>query len=745
MKHITTLSAAILLAVVGQAFGQVQHGIVDVVEIDGGNTPASVTVSRVGGAGAWVVVPGDKFDSSNRADYAVDFLTGNDQNLGVLLTCPAQISRIEPSVPAPSPYFATTASDRSTTSARFFVSVFEAPSGGEVNLNVAVSYFPIADGWVAGTAYNSANNGPLTSVIGHAGIQLRDETTVSGTGIELMDATTDAGLYTLSIQGLDLRRDGIVLGAAAKNEDNRAGVRLNNNGTATIHCIDNGSESGGENDPASFVFIPQGTEGVVMGDITSSGRSLFKQGNFTVELVNQPDVNGTYRLRIEGESPASGSLIVVPHTEIGGTTIDNPVFMQPDGDSWLITTMDTEPNPPGGTGMVLQDLSSNDGCFMFAFFKNDVNAVPGTPSRDYVERLDDVVAARFHVTEFTPNNGLGDMRADRAAGSDSLDISGDNKGDIDISYFNARFDSYADNALDDSQGIVIPSVSEFIRDNSATGGVSGWSTVSFDNGAARTHGASLAGGEINSDFAIAFFPAALGFTLDAEVAMPLGLLTVPVSGAATDGVLMTANWNNSNQVVSATANGNQYDLTAYDVSGGAVSVAGAEVGYIFLPYSAENLVAGHIAADGSVVSGTKGFTITTGVDDTYGFDIFNLTIPGVDARTDGVLLLTSAAGPYAFSWEAGPNGEFQIGALDLTSELPTRAAFAFAYVPFEGLGGPGDDCTADFNNDTVVNSQDFFDFLTAFFGNSPTADFNRDGVTNSQDFFDFLTAFFVGC
>jgi hypothetical protein len=49
---------------------------------------------------------------------------------------------------------------------------------------------------------------------------------------------------------------------------------------------------------------------------------------------------------------------------------------------------------------------------------------------------------------------------------------------------------------------------------------------------------------------------------------------------------------------------------------------------------------------------------------------------------------------------------------------------------------------ADFNADGVVNSQDFFDFLSAFFGGN--ADFNGDGVTNSQDFFDFLTVFFAG-
>jgi hypothetical protein len=45
----------------------------------------------------------------------------------------------------------------------------------------------------------------------------------------------------------------------------------------------------------------------------------------------------------------------------------------------------------------------------------------------------------------------------------------------------------------------------------------------------------------------------------------------------------------------------------------------------------------------------------------------------------------------------------------------------------------------------VVNSQDFFDYLRAFFASAPSADFDWSGTVDSGDFFAYLDAFFAGC
>ncbi len=56
-----------------------------------------------------------------------------------------------------------------------------------------------------------------------------------------------------------------------------------------------------------------------------------------------------------------------------------------------------------------------------------------------------------------------------------------------------------------------------------------------------------------------------------------------------------------------------------------------------------------------------------------------------------------------------------------------------------------EDCPADFNGDTIVNSLDVLAFLNAYNANDPKSDFNGDTVINSLDVIAFLNAYNAGC
>ena len=54
-------------------------------------------------------------------------------------------------------------------------------------------------------------------------------------------------------------------------------------------------------------------------------------------------------------------------------------------------------------------------------------------------------------------------------------------------------------------------------------------------------------------------------------------------------------------------------------------------------------------------------------------------------------------------------------------------------------------CTADFNDDGIVNTLDFIAFLNAYNEDDPRADINGDGIVNTLDFIAFLNAYNGGC
>ncbi len=186
-----------------------------------------------------------------------------------------------------------------------------------------------------------------------------------------------------------------------------------------------------------------------------------------------------------------------------------------------------------------------------------------------------------------------------------------------------------------------------------------------------------------------------------------------------------------------------------------------------------------ISADGSTVAGFSAYnpapysqafswTQKDGIVP-LGFMPGGITSHALGISADGSTIVGSGntvigndSGTHAFVWTR------KLGMVDLHTFLPSLGVDITGWVLYEAVavsadgtailgngsynsgslraflvtGLPGTtNCRADFNHDGIVGSQDFFEFLIAFFGELPTADFNYDGSITSQDFFDFLAAF----
>src|SRR5690606_19823229 len=134
----------------------------------------------------------------------------------------------------------------------YYVPVHTTPGGGEYNINLAVSWFPYADGWIGGHA-TSAANGTLTGLAASPGLSL--STTAAGPNVLYDEGVT--GVYQLNLAGINSLTDGILLVSGGKNEDNYALSRANADGTWTISVRDNGASTAAtEADGLAFVYVP---------------------------------------------------------------------------------------------------------------------------------------------------------------------------------------------------------------------------------------------------------------------------------------------------------------------------------------------------------------------------------------------------------------------------------------------------------------------------------------------------------
>jgi hypothetical protein len=635
------------------------------------------------------------------------------------------------------------------------------------NSNVAGAYFPFSEGWIGATTRNSANGASPNDTSALNGVTLTD--------LLLGFGAIEGGVHRVVIPGVtDTRQQGLLFANHSKNEDNRASVAPSPTGDAFILGIQNaGNAMANEADPYGFVYIPFGTSNITMASIHGSSGpdshpTVMKSSGspFTITRTGV----GVYRLSIPGQSPTTGVLMTNTGGQItaGATSAsDNVVLYEADGNDWVIHTRDwgsgtptlVEPfletplsdrsqsfqfafmpfaSPPTGPGPNPTPLNLKDQAFGFQLEETEVDANLQASPANYGT-----------VTDGTTGFNFQHLRQDR--GDNSIAVNG---------FFPARTD-----------GVMFGTISQGFRDNTTlpnnpagqasygmiaagdSGG--GWEfhTHTIDPGAAA--GALQ---EFNVNFSAVFFGVDSGFPMAHQQAQPVPLpmeppagLNVSISGVntLTDGILVAqAHGNVDNYAVATPAvDGSNWNIKTFNNETTATTNA---VNWLYLPYEAENLVAGRVGGDGSVLASTGvgtnpgEFTLTRESDGSY-----LLTVAG-KSPADGTLLLTpegTGTDDNSLVYEAAGGNAFRILGIDYVT-MAERAAstppsaqdtpFTFAFVDFDDL--PSIDvpmfAAADFNNSGAVDGAD----LTAWqggFGTGTTkaqGDADADGDVDGGDF-----------
>lgn len=136
----------------------------------------------------------------------------------------------------------------------------------------------------------------------------------------------------------------------------------------------------------------------------------------------------------------------------------------------------------------------------------------------------------------------------------------------------------------------------------------------------------------------------------------------------------------------------------------------------------------------------------TGVPDAVGDYYFNIGLDCGSQNCDGTINASDFIADLDWSATIDCNGNNILDECDLHCDAARIDKNNNGVIDTCGDIGS---CPCNYHADTYLNSQDFFDFLTCFFGGTcptgRTSDYNGDTFVNSQDFFDFLVCFFSNC
>ncbi|TWT37773.1 hypothetical protein KOR34_27360 [Posidoniimonas corsicana] len=651
-------------------------------------------------------------------------------------------------------------------------------NGGEpFGSDFGAAYFSFSEGWIGGTFSSSTINangtfGALDTFNGTAGVTIDED-------------AFGPGAHRLNIPGVsDPFRQGMVFATTASNTGRYATVQpaFDGSGYKIVTPDNDGffefdpasdpdivNEGDGVTTPFSFVFVPAGQTGLTAAHVNPSftpspvslgnptpvdAYSFFHTGSDynlqTLDRANQP---GKYRLTINGGSPTQGTLLLSNATE--GIAGDNALTYEADGDGWIITTEDIESDFLTGNSETLNEL---DGLgqnhdllrpyFNILYVPNDdaATAAAPVPSADSFTRFErtSVIAWSADVLVANNDNNPGDVYLDVVGQTPGANVQGigNQKGDHSYAAYGQ--------GLTEADGVMLATISEGFRENSVAGGFDEYGVVNANlfNGYWSAITATARGydqGEHNINHAVAFFGRESGFQMGSNVDLPgvTGVdyeaesVIVAFNGvnALTDGVLIATPYGNDDNYLIAEpqSDGSGWRVTAFDngVDVAETSTEPDAFNYVYLPYESENLIAGMVAEDGTLLSSTEGagveWTLTKELD-SFNFPQYRLSIDGKTAD-DGMLLLTSTGGSdrtgeeivktenfdNSIIYEVDPsNGDFLIRGLDHVPDASAfvdyqDAGFMFAYIDYVNapIAPAPLELAGDYNGDGVVDAADY--------------------------------------
>lgn len=598
------------------------------------------------------------------------------------------------------------------------------PNGASLDANINAAYFPFSEGWIGGSA--SASAGTVLDTFNLSGM----------TSGNISQNLFGAGDNFVSIPGVaDTRRQGILLANHASDSKlytlatpTASGDGFN---VTTKDNTTNGS-AGTDGGSLSFVFIPRGTPGMTLGRVhggnSAHAASTGFQSGDAVSVARE--VEGQYRLSIAGQSPTSGTLLVSTHGSNdgdNGRASDNVVTFAPSGNDWVILSQDLA--TLNGAG---QDTNESEYYFDFAFlpFSGGPTGPGVIPALNTLTNFNRsrVLAWNSQVTEITAGNAPGETLTTIPQGVSDVTVTplGFNRGDNSYAV-DGGFLALAD-------GVMLATVTEGLRDNSTSGGLTEYGIASTNSrdgewqvATATSNASPGTSTEFNINHSIAFFGANSGFQMgiDQKVDMGTSLLSFTVSGVdpEANGVLFGNPATNEDNFLTISPQGTLgegWDIALLDNSSDPEQVLnpGDEDGfnYVYLPYSADNLIAGVAEADATLVSSTDSNEFTLAK---VGTGEYKLTIPGKTPDT-GMLLLNATAegdGDNSVVYEDDPDGvSFRIIGIDhaTVDEIenqfllpnPEDTGFSFAYIDFAAPPSVPE-LDLDLDNDGDVDGADF--------------------------------------